>query len=212
MLALTLDPPGWAHRVPAGWKMAALALTVVAVLPVTAPLLLGGFVLAVAGLYASLGWRAMTVGARMLRPLLIVVAIIFAYHAIVGQVALGLLIGLRILGLVALANWVTMTTRLDDMTAVARRVLSPLRVVGLRPEVLALAIALVIRFIPVLAQKGRALHEAWRARAARRPGARLAVPLVLLALDDTEHVSEALRARGGVDADAHDQGDARHGT
>ena len=34
--------------------------------------------------------------------------------------------------------------------------------------------------------------------AARRAGWRIVAPLALMALDDAEHVAEALRARGGV--------------
>jgi biotin transport system permease protein len=61
-----------------------------------------------------------------------------------------------------------------------------------------LAIALVVRFTPILAQKGQTLALAWKARAARRLGWRVITPFAVLAIDDAEHVAEALRARGGL--------------
>ena len=61
-----------------------------------------------------------------------------------------------------------------------------------------LAMALVVRFVPVLAAKGQALAMAWRARSQRPPGWRIIVPFAVTAIDDAEHVAEALRARGGM--------------
>jgi biotin transport system permease protein len=105
---------------------------------------------------------------------------------------------LRLVTAVALANLVTLTTRLDAMMAVVERAARPLERFGLSPRVLAVAIALVIRFTPVLLLRAGQLMEAWRARSPRRPGWRVVVPVTLAALDDAEHVAEALRARGGL--------------
>lgn len=198
MLAMTLEQPTWLHHWPAGLKMAVMAAAMVAFLPVTEPVVIGALVAATAALYASLGAPALRRGLRLLRPLLLVLAVIMAWHLIIGAPRQGAVICLRILGLVALANLVTLTTRLDDMTAVLERLLSPFRRLGLNTAAVSLALALVIRCVPVLTQKGNALMEAWRARSPRRTGFQIAVPLVLVALDDADHLAEALRARGGV--------------
>ncbi len=198
MLAMTLEQPTWLHHWPAGLKMAVMAAAMVAFLPVTEPVVIGALVAATAALYASLGTPALRRGLRLLRPLLLVLAVIMAWHLIIGAPRQGAVICLRILGLVALANLVTLTTRLDDMTAVLERLLSPFRRLGLNTAAVSLALALVIRCVPVLTQKGNALMEAWRARSPRRTGFQIAVPLVLVALDDADHLAEALRARGGV--------------
>ncbi|MCC6001454.1 MAG: energy-coupling factor transporter transmembrane protein EcfT [Pararhodobacter sp.] len=200
MLALTLEQRSWLHAVPAGAKMAAVALAVVLVVPVTDPAVIGAMVLGVAALYGSAGAMALRAGLRLLRPLVLMLAIIMAWHLLMGEARLGLVICLRILGLVALANLVTLTTRLDDMMAVLEWLMAPLTRLGLPTGRLALAVALAIRTIPALSLKADALREAWRARATRRPGPQLAFPLVLLALDDATHVAEALRARGGLAA------------
>jgi biotin transport system permease protein len=73
-----------------------------------------------------------------------------------------------------------------------------LRRLGLPTQILETAIPLVIRFSPVLIAKAGQLVEAWRARSRRRPGWQLVLPLSLAALDDADHVAEALRARGGT--------------
>lgn len=198
MLALTLEARSWLHAVPAGVKMAALALVVVLVLPVTEPAIIAALVAATAAIYATLGPVAIRQGWRLLRPLWLILAIIMAWHLALGEARLGLVICLRILALVALANLVTLTTRLDDMMAVLEWLMTPLARAGLRTDRLALVVALALRAIPALRLKAGHLREAWRARATRRPGFQTAVPLVLIALDDATQVADALRARGGL--------------
>ena len=100
---------------------------------------------------------------------------------------------------VALANLVTMTSRMDDLIGLVTWAANPLGRVGLKPRILAVSIALFIRFLPVLIEKGGFLVESWRSRSTKRASWRLVVPMALLALDDAETVAEALRARGGVD-------------
>lgn len=81
---------------------------------------------------------------------------------------------------------------------VVRRLLRPFVRFGLNLRAIELAAAMVIRFTPILADKGAALALAWRARARRRAGWRVIVPFLVVALDDADHVADALRARGGI--------------
>ena len=115
-----------------------------------------------------------------------------------GEAEAGFAIALRMITAVGLANLVTMTTRLSDLMGVVRFLSTPLRRFGISTTAIEVAVALVIRFTPVLADKGLLLHQAWRARAARRVGWRIVLPFAVLAIDDAEHVAEALRARGGL--------------
>ena len=55
-----------------------------------------------------------------------------------------------------------------------------------------LAMALVIRFTPVLADKGRLLILAWRARSRSKPGWRIVLPFAVTAIDDAERVADIL--------------------
>ena len=99
---------------------------------------------------------------------------------------------------VGLANLVTMTTRLSDMIEIVGSLAYPLKNFGLNPKIIQLSMALVIRLTPVLVHKGQQLTLAWKARSSRAPGWRIILPFTILALDDTDHIAEALRARGGV--------------
>ncbi|WP_420569592.1 CbiQ family ECF transporter T component [Thalassovita sp.] len=137
-------------------------------------------------------------GLRMLRPMLYFIAIIMVWHWITDAIPQGVVIVLRLLAAIAAANLVTLTTRLEDMLDVVQTSLAWLRVPYQARRRFALAIALVIRFTPVLVQKGGHLLEAWRARTVKRPGWRLVLPMALLAIDDAEQTAEALKARGGL--------------
>ena len=79
-----------------------------------------------------------------------------------------------------------------------RRLLAPLRRLGIRTGALELAMPLVIRATPALLDKGMNLRDAWRARTHRRPSWRIVLPFTLLAIDDAEHLAEALKARGAM--------------
>ena len=198
MIALTSPVETPYHRLPAGLKLAALCLFTFAIFLAEGLALHLGALALVAALYLVGGLRFARAGVAMLRVLVPFLVIIALWHGLTGAFAEGAKLALRLLAAVGLANLVTMTTRLDDMIGVLRWLTAPLRRLGVRTGALELAIALVVRFTPVLAEKGGLLAEAWRARSPRRPGWRIVAPFALLAIDDADHVAEALRARGGV--------------
>jgi len=68
---------------------------------------------------------------------------------------------------------------------------------GVNTRPIEIAVALVVRYTPVLIVKGGMLVEAWRARSTRKSNWRVVFPLCLVAVDDAERVAEALKARGG---------------
>ena len=198
MLALTSPVETRLHRLPAGAKLLALALTTALLLHLShlVPLALA-FTVVVAG-HIAVGRAFAAHALAMLRPIWSFVAIVALWHIWTDDLTAGAVILLRMVTAVALANLVTMTTRLSDMVSVIERVLRPLRPLGLSPRMLALSIALVIRFIPVLFERMGRIREAWAARSPRPPGWRIMVPVTLCALDDADRVAEALRARGGA--------------
>lgn len=198
MLTLTSPHEIWAHRLPAAAKLAALCGFTVALFALNTPAeLLIAFAL-VAALIASGGGGFALTSLRMLRPLWPFVLIVALWHLWLHDPAGGAAVILRLVTAVAAANFVTMTTRLADMIAVLESLARPLARLGLSPKALALAVALSIRFVPVMLQRAGTIAESWRARSPRRPGWRILLPATLAALDDAEQVSEALRARGGV--------------
>lgn len=198
MLTLTSPVETRAHRWPAAAKLAVLAGTTAGLFAVQGVMPMA---LALAGLLglAALPGRAFLAHAlRALRPLWPFVVVVAAWHLWSGETGAGAVVSLRMLAAVLAATLVTMTTRLSAMIAVIEGMARPLRRLGLSPRVLALAIALVIRFIPVLADRVEQIGLAFRARGARRPGWRVIAPAALAALDDADRVAEALRARGGA--------------
>ena len=198
MLTLTSSVEIWAHRLPAGAKLLALAGVTVGLFQLGTPLALAAAVLAVGALLASGGRVFLRESLAMLRPLWPFVLIVALWHLFTADLSGGAVVILRMGAAVAAANFVTMTTRLSDMLVVIERLLSPLKFLGLRPRPFALALALVIRFIPVMLTRIEAITLAFRARSPRRAGWRILMPATLAALDDAERVADALRARGGA--------------
>lgn len=199
MISLTSPVETRAHGWPAGVKLAALCVSTVLLFLSDDLWVQGGaFIAVIAGYLALGGMDFLRAGLRSLKILTMFLVIIAVWHAVTGTWVDGAVVALRLLAAVSLANLVTMTTRLTDMTDVVAKLTKPLAIIGLNPRLLELAIALVIRFTPVLIEKGTALNMAWRARSHRRPGWRVILPFVVLAIDESDHVAEALRARGGV--------------
>lgn len=198
MLTLTSPVETWAHRLPAWPKLAAMALATTGLFALKSPLPLGLACLATGALYLTGGRVFARAGVRLLRPLWPFVVMVGLWHLWTSDLAGGAVVLMRMTAAVALANFVTMTTRLSDMLAVFQRLARPLRPLGLSPRRLALALALTVRFIPVMLDRLAQISEAWAARSPRRPRWRVLVPATLAALDDADRVAEALRARGGA--------------
>ncbi len=197
MISLYLPGRTWLHAIPAGWKLLALALVSLTVAPFDNLALMAGLVLATLALYASLG-RAALAQVALLRPMWPLFLILLALHAWNGDVLLGLVVCLRILAMVLLANAVTMTTRMDAMMDAVEPLLRPLALFGVAPRAVALAVALMIRLIPLLFALWESLNESYRARTGRRGGWRLLAPFCIQTLRLSHHTAEALAARGGV--------------
>ncbi len=186
------------HSIRVGPKFVLLCVATVALFYIHSPLLqllVLGFV---ALLYVVGGATFFTVGVKRLWFLWPFLLVIGLWHGLTNTYAQGIVISLRLLNAVALANLVTMTTQLDDIIDGVSVLLSPLRRFGFSTRPVELAIALVIRFTPIIFERSHALAESWRARSVKRARWRIVLPLTLSAIDDAEHVAEALRARGGA--------------
>lgn len=197
MISLNSPVETRAHRWPAWVKLGGLCLVSTGLLLTDSPVPYLAAAAVTLVLYAAPGARFLRAGLRSLRVVLPFAAVLLAWHLLTGDGAWGVLVTLRMVTLIALANLVTMTTGLAELVDLVGRLTAPLRRIGLPTHLLDTAVPLVIRFTPVLVARAEALAEAWRARSWRRPGWRLLLPLMLAALDDADHVGEALRARGG---------------
>ena len=104
----------------------------------------------------------------LLRPLLPLLVVVGGVQAASDGWNAGAVVTMRLLAMLLLADLVSMTTTMSELMEVlapALRVLCPL---GVNPRNMALAVALVLRFVPVLLTRWRAREEAWRARSRRR--------------------------------------------
>ncbi|WP_439530641.1 energy-coupling factor transporter transmembrane component T family protein [Pannonibacter sp.] len=198
MLSLYLPGKSFLHRLPAGAKLVLLALVSAVLMPVAQPLVLAGVLVLALVLYALLGREGLR-QVQLVRPLVPILVILLLLHGVTGSAMEGVTVVLRLLTMVLLANLVTLTTRMDDMMAAVAPMFRPLALVGISPRRPALAVTLVLRFVPVLLAVYAALSEAWRARTGRPSSWRLIAPLALQALKLSDHVAEALIARGGAD-------------
>ncbi|SDU37472.1 energy-coupling factor transporter transmembrane protein EcfT [Stappia sp. ES.058] len=198
MIAPQIRGPSWLHDLSVRVKLAVLALSSVLLFPVADPFVLGICLTLVLALYASLGLRGFHALAS-LKTLLPVLLFIFVAHVLLVSRSTGTVVVLRLATLILLAYLVTLTSRMDAVIEALRPLLRPLRVIGLSETRVALAIALVLRFVPVLAGLGAQLSEAHRARSGRPGRFKVVAPLCLQALNAADHVAEALAARGGVD-------------
>lgn len=197
MLTLTSPFETPLHRWPAWVKLALLCGFTLVLFQGSGPIPAAVGLLLVALAYLTCGLAFARAGLVLLRPLLPFLAIVTLWHLLTGDLVGGAVILLRLLAAMAAANLVTLTTRLSDLLAVLEVLCRPLAPI-LPPRRLALAIALAIRFVPVLAERVALIRAAWSARSPRRPGWRILIPTALAALDEAEQVADALRARGGA--------------
>ena len=198
MISLTSPVETRAHQWPAGLKLGMLCLSTIFLYSINNLAFEIAFLAIVLLLYALPGRVFMKYGLSQLRILWPFVLIVLVWHVWTAEFLESAGILIRLVCAVALANLVTMTTRLSDMIDVVHFLGKPFERFGLNPRILELSIALVIRMTPILLSKGEGLAEAWRARSLRRSGWRIILPFTLIALDDADHVAEALRARGGL--------------
>lgn len=184
------------HRLPAGVKLVALFAAIAAMTVfVTTPIAAAAAVAAVAAVFALAG-----IGPRRTWPLmrgaLLMVAIIVVVQLIIADWHKALIVGAILLASIALAAVVTLTTRTSDILDTMIAVLAPLQKLGVRTDLIAMALALTIRAIPLIAEVFGQVDQARRARGLR-PGPRvLIVPAVLATLETADRFADTLAARG----------------
>ena len=159
MILTTSPTKTLAHRWPAGLKLGLLLIATTSIFFIDSVLILAPLTASVIGLYALPSKLFFMEGMKGLRPLWPFLLIVGGWHILTETITEGMIILLRLITLVAMANLVTMTTRLSDMMAVILSLIALLRFVPVlrymatSNHVIALMFALVIRMIPVLTTK-----------------------------------------------------------
>ncbi len=186
------------RRTGAGAKMLALAVLGVAVVAshgVTWSLGLLGLTLVVAA-FAGLPARRT---ARALLPLLVTAALAGAYQWWARGWAPAVEIAADLVTLVLAATVVTATTPADRLVDAVATAVRPLRRLGVAPDTVALAVALVLRAVPDLTRAVGEVRDAARARGLERDPRVWLVPAALRVVGRARDTGEALAARGLVD-------------
>ncbi len=195
MLSMQLSNQTWAHLLPAPFKLLMLCAVSIAMLPVDDVGIMLGVLAIVLLLYVTLGMEAIR-QLSLIKPLLFILAVLFAIHLWATDWQTGLVAVSRLLAMVLLANAVTMTTTMSEMMDAVMPLFQPLRIFGIEPAKIALAVALVIRFIPVLFAEWSARERSWQARGGGRQTWRLFPAFSLGVLRLSSNVGIALDARG----------------
>ncbi|MGV9824419.1 MULTISPECIES: energy-coupling factor transporter transmembrane component T family protein [unclassified Gordonia (in: high G+C Gram-positive bacteria)] len=184
------------HRLSPGLKLVGLAAGILAIsVWVRSPLGLGVAAAATAAIYVLAGIGPVDAW-RQFRPTLWILVFIFVFQVIFTDWRRAVLVcGILALS-VLLAAVVSLTTRTTDMLDALTRGLSPLRRLGVRTDLIAIALALAVRSIPLIVEIAGQVDEARRARGLRAGPRILVAPIVIAALRTADGFAESLTARG----------------
>ncbi|MFK0165692.1 CbiQ family ECF transporter T component [Rhizobium sp. NPDC090279] len=196
MQTLHVDVDTWLHRLSPRLKLLALAALGILLFLTQSIAVLACANLAGAGLYFRTG---LSIGEALkrLRPILISIAVLAVFAALVGPLQLAIVVALRLTALALFAAAVTATTSMaafiDEITALA----TPLERIGLlRAADIGLAVGLVMRFVPEILDRYGAIREAHQARGIKIRLVTTLAPLIILTLRDADNIAAAIDARG----------------
>lgn len=133
---------------------------------------------------------------RSLRPLLLLVILLTAYHLVANGPARAADVVLSLLAVVTLTRLLISTTPLPRLIDGLVLLCSPLRLAGVDPERIGLAVSLMIRSVPWLFGVLTSLRDAAAARTVRPHPVQLVTPAVIATVDYAHRTGEALAARG----------------
>ncbi|WP_048697636.1 energy-coupling factor transporter transmembrane component T family protein [Erwinia piriflorinigrans] len=182
------------HRLPPGIKIMALAAlgTLLFIFP---RLEFAVAALLVIVLFYPLAHIPVRTLLLQLKPLLWLLLLLFAVQWWMVSWQSGLLVIVRLAALMLMAALVTLTTRTSAMIEALEKGLFWLRYIRINPAKISLALALALRFIPVLAAITVDVREAQRARGLDNSILAVAVPVIVRTLKMADDIAAALEAR-----------------
>lgn len=195
LFGLYVPGTSWLHRLGTGPKFA-LMLVVSLV-----PLLVRDVRVSAALLAVTIALLLSTgLGVRrclaLLPALLVMAAALFGYQLIWGTVADGLMLVANLVLCLYAARVLTLTTPAPELLDALVRAARPLRLVGVDPERVGLAVALMLRSIPFLLGSFTDVRAAARARGLERHLLAQLTPVIVGAVAYARATGEALMARG----------------
>jgi biotin transport system permease protein len=194
MGSLYSDQPTWLHGVPAGMKLAFLALLGTGVFFTQELTVLLGSAACCVLIFASLG-KATTRAKPLLMGLVFASVLIGMFHLYMQQPMVAAVSMLRLLSTTLMGIALTLTTRYTDLLGVLEWLLAPLRLIGVQPERLSLQVALMLRFTENFFIVWRRLDDAHRLRTGKPGGFKILAPLTIHMLIAARRVADTLHVR-----------------
>ncbi|TIX89950.1 CbiQ family ECF transporter T component [Rhizobium sp. P44RR-XXIV] len=196
MQTLHVDVDTWLHRLSPRVKLTTLAALgiLLFLLDAVAALALANLIGAAFYFRTGLPLRE---ALRRLRPILISIAMLALFTALLSPLHAAIVVALRLTALALFAAAVTATTSMTDFMDEITTLAMPLEKIGLlRAADIGLAIGLVIRFVPEILDRYRAIRDAHQARGIKIRMATTLAPLIILTLRDADNIAAAIDARG----------------
>ena len=163
------------------------------------PILMFGIFLALLLIYFFVGGlKFLRLGLSSLKITIPFIIILACWHLYLDHFDKGLTLIFRLTSAFLIANLFLLTSKIHDIILTIQKYSFFLKIFGINSHAVSITIGLFIRSIPILKQRAKNLMLAQSARSTKRSFWRVSVPLALSIFDDAEHVSEALRARGGI--------------
>ncbi|PKQ22810.1 MAG: hypothetical protein CVT65_11320 [Actinobacteria bacterium HGW-Actinobacteria-5] len=185
----------WLHRLGVGWKyLFLLALTVPVLLlalpwPSLAALVVSGLLLA-----------STRVGARLAFALpwalWVLLAVLAGYQLAIERPDLAVVVSANLVTAIYASRLLTLTTPGPVLIDALVAALRPFRRLGVNPERVGLAIAIMVRSVPMLLDTVAQVRQAARARGRDRNLFALVTPVVVRAVGQAQATGAALAARG----------------
>ena len=144
------------------------------------------------------GLKFLGLGLYHLKITIPFVTILAVWHLYLGNADKGVTLIFRLISAFLIANLFLLTSKIHDIILAIQKYSFYLKIFRINPHAVSITLGLFIRSIPILKQRAKNLMLAQSARSTKRSFWRISVPLALSILDDADHVSEALRARGGI--------------
>ena len=144
------------------------------------------------------GLKFLGLGLYHLKITIPFVFILAIWHLYIDNLDNGVTLIFRLISAFLIANLFLLTSKIHDIILAIHKYSFYLKIFRINPHAVSITIGLFIRSIPILNQRAKNLMLAQSARSTKQSFWRLSVPLALSILDDADHVSEALRARGGI--------------
>ncbi|NBB49082.1 energy-coupling factor transporter transmembrane protein EcfT [Rhizobium sp. CRIBSB] len=196
LTSLHVEGTSLLHRIPVKPKLFGLMVFGLALYWIDQPLVLGTALVLTALLYRSTG-IGLSEGFQRLKPVLFTIGFLAAVNLWLLSPHEALVITLRLVAILFLAAAVTASTTIADFMAAVTDLARPLEKLGvMKASDLGLALGLVLRFVPDIAQRYEALKEAHAARGIPIKLSRMLGPLIISTLKDADRIAEAIDARG----------------